>query len=171
MKIKAIMALLVVMLVSCSKSEYKINITEKQVNELVSEKFPYDKNVIIARLTLENPYVDFKDNRVDIKIEYKGNLLEKSISGLVNVDGDIIFKKKQGQFYLSNFEIKDVTMNSDNINDKQKVISAINKILINYFDKIPVYTLDSDDFKESLVKLLLKDIQTEEDNFIVTLGT
>lgn len=171
MKSKIILVLIAVLLASCSKSEYKINISEQQVNKLVSEKFPYDKNIIVARLTLENPYVDFKDDRVDIKIEYKGNLLEKSISGSVNVDGDIIYNKEQGKFFLSNFEIKEIKMNSENIKDKKKVISSINKILINYFDKIPVYTLDSDDFKESLVKLFLKDIHSEEDNFIVTLGT
>ncbi len=168
---KILLIISTLIITSCSRAEYKINISEKKVNDIISAKFPYDKNLIIARLILENPYIDFFNNKVAIDFDYKGNLLDKTIFGSVSVDGDIIYKKEHGKFYLSNFEIRDIVLNSENVNDKSKVIRAINEILVNYFDKIPVYTLKSGDFKESLVKLLLKDIETEEDNFIITLGS
>lgn len=66
--------------------------------------------------------------------------------------------------------MNDLNFNSENISDSKKIRSAINKLLVNYLDKIPVYNLNSKDFKHSLVKLLLKDIETKEDKLIITLS-
>lgn len=71
---------------------------------------------------------------------------------------------------MDNIKMNDLNFNSENISDSKKIRSAINKLLVNYLDKIPVYNLNSKDFKHSLVKLLLKDIETKEDKLIITLS-
>lgn len=170
MKKKYLFIIIVIFCLDCTNLEYKIVISEKQVNKTIAMKFPYDIDIIIARLTLENAEIFFNNNKIHLNLEYRGNLLEKTISGSVNAKGNLIYAKEKGAFYLSDIVIREIKINSNNIDDKSKVLFALNKILSIYFDSFPIYRLKSDNIKESLFRLFLKDIQTDQDNFIITLA-
>ena len=49
-------------------------------NEKTEKKFPITKNFLLASVTLKNPKVDFKDEKILIETDYNMNFLEEVYS-------------------------------------------------------------------------------------------
>jgi hypothetical protein len=148
----------------------EIVIPRAKIQELVSKKFPYDRDVIIAHLKVQAPEVYFKGKRIGLKLPYYGNFLGEQIEGYADFNGNIIYKSKTGTFYLSDFIISDITVNGQNFSEKLKLQRMIDNIIYNYLDEFPLYRLNADDFKENLARLLVKDVFIRNDDVIIVLG-
>ena len=169
---KKVIIIAVCMLFAFSSCAFQkeIIIPRAKIQELVSKKFPYDRNVIIARLTVQAPEVYFKGKRIGLKLSYNGNFLEEDIKGSVDFNGNIIYKPQTGAFYLSDFIISDITVNEYNFSEKAKIQKLIDDIISNYLNDFPVYRPNPDDFKQNLARLLVKDVFIRNDDVIIVLG-
>jgi hypothetical protein len=148
----------------------EIVIPRAKIQESVSKKFPYDKDVGIARFTMEAPEVYFKGKNIGLKAVYCTHLLEKETRGSVDVNGKIIYKPETGAFYLHDFVISDITVNEEDLLEKVKVQKIIDKIISNYLDGFRIYRLNPHDHKQNLVRLYVKDIFVRNDDLVVVLG-
>ena len=154
----------------CEKFQKDIIIPQTKIQEMVDHKFPFDKNIVIARLTLDSPSVYFKNENIGMKLNYFGNFLNKEVKGVVDFNGQLIYKKDKGAFYLSQFEIVEISINENNYSDMEKLKSSISNITTNYLDDYPVYRLNQKDFKQSLALLFLKEIKVNSSSLIITMG-
>lgn len=166
---KVLMLLLVAFLFAgCGKFKKIINIPQSTIQDALDEKFPVDKNVVVARITLSSPEVYLKDPCIGMKMMYVGNLMEKEVQGDLDVNGHLVYRK--GAFYLDDFKIVNFTVNEKEFSSEGKLKKIVMKILKNYMDGYPVYRLKQSDFKQSLAKLLLKDVVIFNDELVVTIG-
>jgi hypothetical protein len=156
--------------INCGRFQKDIQIPKTTIQEMVDKKFPFDKNVVIARLTLDSPAVYFKDKNIGMKLNYYGNFLNKEIKGGIDFNGKITYRQKQGAFYLTDFNIVTITVSDANFSNEEKLKTTILKITNNYLDDYPVYRLDQTDFKQNIAKLLLRDLKIEGEELVITMG-
>ena len=145
-------------------------IPRAKLQESVSKKFPYDKDVGIARLTVQSPEVYFKGKNIGLKAVYYGNLLEKDIEGSVDLNGSIVYTPETGTFYLHDLVLSDVTVNEANLLEKVSLQRIIDEIIRTYLDGFPIYRLDPHDYKQNLARLLVKDVFIRDDDLVIVLG-
>ena len=148
----------------------EIVIPRAKLQESVAKKFPYEKDVGIARFTIETPEVYFKGKSIGLKAVYSANLLEKEIRGSVDVNGHVIYKPETGTFYLHDFVVSDITVNEKDLLEKVKVQKIIDKIISSYLDGFRIYRLNPRDHKQNLARLYVKDILVRNDDLVVVLG-
>ncbi|MFH2012769.1 MAG: DUF1439 domain-containing protein [Pseudomonadota bacterium] len=165
-----IIALCMLFTFSSCAFQKEIIIPRAKIQEVVSQKFPFDRNILIANLTVKAPEVYFKGKSIGLKLSYNGNFLEEELEGSADFNGNIIYKSQTGAFYLGDLIISDITVNEHNFSEKNKLQKLIDDIISNYLDDFPVYRLNPDDFKENLARLLVKDVFIRNDDVIIVLG-
>ena len=157
-------------LASCKQFQKEILISKAQIQNAVNDKLPYEKNAIVARLSLNDATVYFKDENIGIKLGYQGDYLSKSVKGVVDFNGKIHYGKENAAFYLHDFEIVSVSANEANLLQQKKLETIILTIAKNYLSGYPVYQLDQEDFKQNLAKLVLQKVSVKNENLAITLG-
>jgi len=165
-----LLALFILTVSGCGKFEKEILISKKQIQEKLDARFPYDKNAVVARFTLDSARVYFKEDKIGFKLTFYGNFLSKEIRGQVDFNGKIIYKKENGAFYLNDFEIAEISVNESNFSQKSNLEAVILKIIQNYLDDYPICTLKQDDFKQSVATLVLKSVSVRDDNLVVLIA-
>jgi hypothetical protein len=146
----------------------EVVIPRAKLQESVSKKFPYEKDVGISRFTVQTPEVYFKGKNIGLREVYFGNLLKKELRGSVDVNGNIIYRPETGAFYLHDFIISDITVNEKDLLVKvQKIIDAI---IGNYLDGFRIYRLNPHDYKQNLARLYVKVIFMRNDDLVIVLG-
>lgn len=169
-KVLYLLLLLISLISGCGKFEKWINIPKDQIQQAINKKFPYDKNLVIARFKLDSPEIYFKETKIGLKLKYYGNFLNKELEGLVDFNGELIYNQEKGAFYLRNFEIIEISVNESNFSSKDKLKKTILNLLNNYLDDYPVYKLKQSDFKQSIAKLFLKNIVVQDAGLSILLG-
>jgi len=155
---------------SCDTFQKDIIIPQSKIQEEMDKKFPYDKSIVIARLLLDSPLVYFKGENIGMRLNYYGNFLNKEVKGVVDFNGQIVYKQDKGAFYLSDFSIVEIAVNEANYSDQEKLKTAVSNITTNYLNDYAIYRLNQKDFKQNLAKLLLKDIKINGNTLVITVG-
>jgi hypothetical protein len=165
-----LVGIVLVILSKSGKFEREIVISQAQIQEIVDQKFPIEKNLGFAKINLESPSIYFKNENIGIRLNYSGSILKKSASGVVDINSQIIYRQDKGAFYLSNFNIDEIAINEASFSDKEKIKTTVSNVLSFYLDDYPIYTLKQKDFKQNLAKLLLKDVKVQGDALVLTMG-
>lgn len=159
---------LIPLLIGCKAFQKEIIISKDIIQSALDSKFPYNKSMLLARVELKEPTIYFKNTNVGINLKYWANFLEKEIEGTVDLNGHIRYEK--GSFYMDSLELKEISMNEKEFSSEGKLRKILINLIKNYLECFPVYKLKQSDFKQSVAKLLLRDITVEGDNLKVTVG-
>lgn len=166
------MSVIAVLFVSgCGNFHKTIFIPRATIQGLIDKKFPIDRNLIIARLTLETPRVYFKDQNVGIKMNYKGNFLTDEIKGYFDVNGRIEYKQERAAFYLTDINIEEFEVNGLNFSNSEKIKSVIQNIANNCLGMYPVYQLNQKNFSQKIAKVFLKELTIKDESLVIRLGS
>ena len=154
----------------CGGFEKEILIPRETIQKMVDEKFPYQKDALIAKIGLDTPLVYFKNEDIGLRINYSAQLLDKKVSGDIDFRGRIYYKPEKGAFYLKDFKITEIKVEESNFSDKEKIKPILSEILNSYLENHHVYKLDQRDFKQNIAKLLIKSVSVKGDNLSVLLS-
>jgi len=165
-----ILSIILISFVGCKIFEKTIIIPKTTIQGVLDSKFPIKKNMVLMKHTLSDPKVYFNGKNIGIKVNYKGMYLEKEIDADVDVAGKIFYNQKKGAFYLQNFDIVSFDVNDMNFTPSDKLKNGLINVLNNYIAKYPVYKLKQGDVKQSLAKLLLKDVSVQGNNLVILLS-
>ena len=165
-----ILTFVLIAIASCGQFQKEIFISKAQIQEMIDKKFPYDKNMIIARLTLDSPVVYFKEKNIGLKLNYYGKFLEKEVKGFIDFNGQLLYKQEKGAFYLSDFNIVDIAVDNSAFSNDDKFKTTVSTVATKYLDKFPVYKLDQNDFKKNLASLLIKNVRAQNEQLVITMG-
>jgi hypothetical protein len=152
---------------------YDIELSQKQLQEKIEKKFPYEKKKFLSTVVFSNPEIILKDGseKVYIHIEIKVNITNKiSFYAYGEINGKIFYDNNSKEFYLQEFEIDELVMDQVPLkfhNMIQTSIETVSKIVLN---KYPVYKIKADDLKKTVAVLLLKNINVKNEKMIITLG-
>jgi hypothetical protein len=155
----------------CGRFQKTIFIPRATLQNLMNKKFPIDGNLIIARLTLDTPSVYFKDQRIGIKMNYRGNFLADEIKGYMDINGQIMYKQEKAAFFLTDLNIEEFEVNGRNFSNEEKIKTVVQNIANNCLEQYPVYQLSQKDFRQKMAKIFLKELTIKGETLVVRLGT
>jgi hypothetical protein len=147
-----------------------VTVSREKIQGLLEQKFPIEKDAVLAKLKLNSPKVYFQGSDIGMKLQYESSLLGKSVAGEVSFHGAPVYKPEEGAFYLSSLTIVEFTVDEHNLSDKEKFRAKVSSVLDAVIPRVPLYRLKQEDFKHQLAKLLLKRIRVEGENLILTMG-
>ena len=126
-------------------------------------------------LTYANPQLDLLEgNRVlvglntDLAIQL--GITKKALSGKVLIEAQLRYDADKQSFYLDGAEFKELDIDGVPKGHEDKVREFTSKVASSYLNKLPVYTLNDKDFKNSAAKALVKDFYVKKDAIVIQVG-
>ena len=159
-----------------SGKEYVFRFTEAQLQQKLAEKMPFTKSYLIIEVTLENPRVSLADGSgrigagMDIVLNVRIGNEPKPLGGTIDVTGGLAYNSADGEFFLTDPVIERLEVQGIPDKHLQKATDAITKVVAQYYETHPVYTLSSMDAKQVAAWMVLKDVVISDHTLIVTLG-
>ncbi len=170
---KLFVSLLILLLffTGCLNFEKEIIIPKSKIQSMIDKKFPYELNVVIATAELNSPKIYFQGSNIGMKLNYSGTFLDNKVNGVIDFNGEILYRPEQGAFFLNNFNIVDISINDSNFKGIDKFKSILVGVVNNYLKNYPVYKLKPKNFKQKLAKLFLKEVKTQGGQLLLLIGT
>lgn len=160
-----------------SGKEYVVRISESEIQEMMQEALPFTKTYLfIFKITLDNPRVELANgsDRIKAGLDIVLNIqLGKDgipLSGSADLSGGVLYEPIDGSFYLTNIEVEQLSIQGVPEEYTDRVASVVGAALADYYSTRPAYQLESDDLKQAAALLVLRDVNIENNELIVTLG-
>jgi hypothetical protein len=170
-KIMLIIMMVLLALSGCKGTEKEVIISKADLQKMIEVKFPIEKNFALVNINLYSPRVFFKDDSIGLALQYSTNLILTRISGSVSFKCKPVYRPGNTSFYMSNFEIIDITMdNAGGFIDKDRLMGFISMIINVLFDDTPLYTLNPSDYRQDMARMLLKSVIVRGDNLVLVLS-
>ncbi|WP_457567527.1 DUF1439 domain-containing protein [Desulfurobacterium sp.] len=125
---------------------YTITVTANQIETQLKRKFPIIVDSNSFTISLKNPEVDIKSNRIYTGMAVKIKTpLSLSLSGRVYVSGTVKYEPSTGKIYLVNPAIEELAINGKIvISGKVPAIKeVVNDVIRTTFKKIPLYQVNA----------------------------
>jgi hypothetical protein len=158
--IVSLLCVFCVFLNSCSfyKKDHVIRISEKQIQDMLNERFPYTKDYFTyINIGLNSPRVNLTDGKnrvyagldIDLEIAITGKL--GILGGSLDISGGVEYKPEEGSFYLTDPIIENVSVRGFPRIYAKKINLALTDALGKIFEYKPIYTLKTSDAKQYLI--------------------
>ena len=139
--------------ISCDFLANKIIRVPKSVIEAkTKEKFPITKNFLVGKITVKNPKISFKDNRIYLTTDYDASLLADRSEGVIELNSEIKFDEKTEQLYLVDMQVERILDKNGKDVVATPAARSMKAIITNYLETNPVYKYEQDDKKKVKVK-------------------
>jgi hypothetical protein len=168
--------LLCLALLSCNDSALRKELVfpAEELQQKIAKQFPIERKDQFAKLQLANPQVLLQqgDERIGMRMDLviEPPFIKKQCAGEVEFDAEVEYKPARGEFFLVDARVRH--FNLIDVPKKYQTLAQglVNQVLKRYLDELPVYTLDGDNFKESLAKLVLKKVQVKDGKLVLEVG-
>ena len=148
--------LMLVMMFGVISCDFLANKTIRVPNSVIEtkakEKFPITKNFLVGKITVKNPKVSFKDNRIYITTDYDASLLSDRSEGSIELNSEIKFDEKTSQLYLVDMQVEKILDKNGKDMLTTPVAKSMKTLITNYLETNPVYKYEQDDKKKVKVK-------------------
>jgi hypothetical protein len=169
---KIICAAIIMMLafLGC-QAEKEITIPRSTIQKMTEKKFPIEKDSRLADIRLFSPQVFFMNDSIGMTMKYSATLLIKEVGGTVSFKCKPVYRPENTSFYMSDFELTNITMNSINtFIGKEQLMSLTSMIVNGLFGDTPLYQLNPNDYKQNMAKMLLKGVSVKGDSLVLLLA-
>jgi hypothetical protein len=157
--------------------EYTFRLTEAELQEKLADRLPLRKTYLfIFEVVLDDPRLaliegsDRVNAGLDVTLNIKINDEPLPFGGELDVSGGVRYDAREGQFFLTDPVIENLSVQGVPANYTDGVNSVVTTAIGELFSDRPIYTLKGSDVKTATAKLLLKNVVIEERVLIVTLG-
>lgn len=160
-----------------SGKHYEVRIPQAQIQQKLAEKLPLTKTYLqIFQITLDNPRVELLADSgrikagLDLALNIRIGPVQKPLGGSVDASGTLKYVAGEGQFYLSDPIIEQLSIQGLPERQEDRARAVIEMALSEYFATRPVYTLKASDTRQAAARLVLRDVSVDGDELVVTLG-
>ena len=129
-----------------------IRVPKSVIEAKTKEKFPITKNFLVGKITVKNPKISFKDNRIYLTTDYDASLLADRSEGVIELNSEIKFDEKTEQLYLVDMQVERILDKNGKDVVATPVARSMKAIITNYLETNPVYKYEQDDKKKVKVK-------------------
>ena len=129
-----------------------IRVPNSVIEAKTKEKFPITKNFLVGKITVKNPKISFKDNRIYLTTDYDASLLADRSEGVIELNSEIKFDEKTEQLYLVDMQVERILDKNGKDVVATPVARSMKAIITNYLETNPVYKYEQDDKKKVKVK-------------------
>lgn len=141
--------------------ELSIELTQAEVQAQLAPRFPTERCLLAACLSLHDPKVRFDEgpDRVGFSAQFVATLRQRKMPGTVTFSGRPVYHPDTASFYLEDVQVSEFRM-SGNAPDFDEVVRVRGpKIMAKLLQSVPLYTLSSDTRHGQLAKLALRSVQ------------
>lgn len=129
-----------------------IRVPKSVIEAKTKEKFPITKNFLVGKITVKNPKISFKDNRIYLTTDYDASLLADRSEGVIELNSEIKFDEKTEQLYLVDMQVERILDKNGKDVVATPAARSMKAIITNYLETNPVYKYEQDDKKKVKVK-------------------
>ena len=153
-------------LLSCDFLANKtIHVPKSIIQEKTDKKFPITKNFLVASVTLKNPKVDFKDEKLLIEADYNINLLDENSKGKMYLSSGIRYDD------LVDLSVDRIINDKGEETANSKAEKTLKTLITNYVEMSPVYKYGEEERKKEAKgkksKIKVKNMYIKDGKFFV----
>ena len=153
LKTALLMLIMMFGVISCDFLENKtLRVPNSIIESKAKEKFPITKNFLVGKITVKNPKISFKDNRIYLITDYDASLLADRSEGVIELNSEIKFDEKTEQLYLVDMQVERILDKNGKDVVATPAARSMKAIITNYLETNPVYKYEQDDKKKVKVK-------------------
>jgi len=165
----AIMAVLCSGLLTCDITEegVVIELTPDEIQERLDKAFPItEKYLMVFELTLADPEVQLAEgsDRVGFGLSAKTNVSvnKKDVTGRAFMTAGLRYDPEKGALFLADPQVERLQMSMLPEEYEDDAMLAANLAARKFLKEYEVYRLKQSDFKERVVKFVLKDVAVRD---------
>ena len=151
--LKTLFLMLIMMfgVISCDFLANKtIRVPKSVIESKAKEKFPITKNFLVGKITVKNPKISFKDNRIYIETDYDASLLANRSEGVIGLNSEIKFDQKTSQLYLVDLQVDKILDKNGKDMISTPAAKSLKALISNYLETNPVYKYDQEGKKKKV---------------------
>ena len=151
--LKTLFLMLIMMfgVISCDFLANKtIRVPKSVIESKAKEKFPITKNFLVGKITVKNPKISFKDNRIYIETDYDASLLANRSEGVIGLNSEIKFDQKTSQLYLVDLQVDKILDKNGKDMISTPAAKSLKALVSNYLETNPVYKYDQEGNKKKV---------------------
>ena len=151
--LKTLFLMLIIMfgVISCDFLANKtIRVPKSVIESKAKEKFPITKNFLVGKITVKNPKISFKDNRIYIETDYDASLLANRSEGVMGLNSEIKFDQKTSQLYLVDLQVDKILDKNGKDMISTPAAKSLKALVSNYLETNPVYKYDQEGKKKKV---------------------
>ena len=143
-----LMTIMLFGIISCNFLANKtIHVPNSIIQEKTSKKFPITKNFIVASVTLKNPKVDFKDEKMLIETDYSISLLDENSKGKMYLNSGIRYDEVKEELYLVDLSVDKIVNDKGQETANSRAENTLKTLITNYVEMTPVYKYGEEERK------------------------
>ena len=151
--LKTLFLMLIVMfgVISCDFLANKtLRVPNSVIESKMKEKFPITKNFLVGKITVKNPKISFKDNRIYLITDYDASLLADRSEGVIGLNSEIKFDQKTSQLYLVDLQVDKILDKNGKDMISTPAAKSLKALVSNYLETNPVYKYDQEGNKKKV---------------------
>ena len=151
--LKTLFLMLIMMfgVISCDFLANKtLRVPKSVIESKAKEKFPITKNFLVGKITVKNPKISFKDNRIYIETDYDASLLANRSEGVIGLNSEIKFDQKTSQLYLVDLQVDKILDKNGKDMISTPAAKSLKALVSNYLETNPVYKYDQEGKKKKV---------------------
>ena len=151
--LKMVLLMLIMMfgVISCDFLANKtIRVPKSVIESKAKEKFPITKNFLVGKITVKNPKISFKDNRIYLVTDYDASLLADRSEGVIGLNSEIKFDQKTSQLYLVDLQVDKILDKNGKDMISTPAAKSLKALVSNYLETNPVYKYDQEGKKKKV---------------------
>ena len=150
-----------------------ITMTAADLQREVARKLPLTRTGRLVTVTVQAAEVVLAEgsDRIGVRATSTVQLpLVRPLSGTVQLDGKLRYVPEQGELWLDDVRVVDLGVAAIPASLKPTVEELVGGIARGVLGHTPVYRLKQESFKQSLAKLVLRDVSVRDGKVVATLG-
>ena len=161
-------------LAACRETfRHEISFTAEELQAKIAGQFPLERKGKLARVVLRDPEVVLAadSERVGLRAAVEiAPALGRRFLGQMAFDAALDYNAEKGEFYLVDPQIGELEL--EEVPDRYRSLARqlAEQLTGRYLDRVTLYRLDSDDFEESLAKMVLKKVAVTGGRLVLHIG-
>ena len=147
--------------------------TRADLQTKVEKGFPVEKKKRLVKVGLSNPAIvlDAGSERIGMRLDVAASLPGMgTVNGVVEADGHLVYRSDAGEIAITDTQLRRLEIADVPAAYRKTVKAIVATLTAKYLSDVTVYTLNPEEFKESLAKLLLRSVAVEDGRVIVEVG-
>ena len=167
-----LMTIMLFGIISCNFLANKtIHVPNSIIQEKTSKKFPITKNFLLASVTLKNPKVDFKDEKILIETDYSMNFLDENSKGKMYLSSGIRYDEVKEELYLVDLSVDKIVNDKGQETANSRAENTLKTLITNYVEMSPIYKYGEEERKREAKgkksKIKVKNMYIKNGKFFV----
>jgi hypothetical protein len=150
-----------------------VTVTAAELQRELSRKLPLTRTGRLVTVTVSSADVALAEGSDRIGLRAAATVqapLVRPLSGTVQLDGKLRYAPEQGELWLDDVRVLDLGVAAIPVSLKPTVEELVGGLARSVLARTPVYRLKQESFKQSLAKLVLRDLRVRDGQVVATLG-